>query len=169
MMQQALNSIRRQWFKVSKKVQATNSPEYVKHLSVIWSRPLSDFNRVIATNQFALPVLNYLMWTQHWPITELRAFDRETRKAIHEKGGKHPLISITVMYLPWHLGGRGLRSVEQECKLTKIKDAVKLYKNVDPKMRTVRMFEERAVEKGHSSLPTEAHKYAEETGDKFIS
>ena len=126
MMQQALNSIRRQWFKVSKKVQATNSPEYVKHLSVIWSRPLSDFNRVIATNQLALPVFNNLIWTQQWPITELRAVDGETRKIIHENGGKHPLSSTAVMYLPRHLGGRGLRSVEQEYKLTKIKAAVKL-------------------------------------------
>ena len=66
------------------------------------------------------------------------------------------------MYLPRHQGGRGLRSIEQEYKLTKIKAAVKLYQNADPTMRTVRMFEERAVEKGHSSLPTEAHKYAEE-------
>ena len=49
---------------------------YLQRLSVIWSSPLSDFNRVIATNQFALPVLNYLMWTQHWSITELRAVDR---------------------------------------------------------------------------------------------
>lgn len=66
------------------------------------------------------------------------------------------------MYLPRHLGGRGLSSVEQEYKLTKIKAVVKLYQNEDPTMRTVRMFEERAVEKGHSSLLTEAHKYAEE-------
>ena len=41
---------------------------YLQHLSVIWSRPLSDFNRVIATNQLALPVFNNLMWTQQWPI-----------------------------------------------------------------------------------------------------
>ena len=66
------------------------------------------------------------------------------------------------MYLPRHLGGGGLRFVEQEYKLTKIKAAVKLYQNVDPTMRTVWMFEERAAEKGHSSILTEAHKYAEE-------
>ena len=66
------------------------------------------------------------------------------------------------MYLPRHLGGRGLRSVEQEHTLTKIKAAVKLSQNADPTMRAVRIFEERAVEKGHSSLLTEAHKYAEE-------
>ena len=130
MMQQALNSIRRQWFTASKKVQATSSSEYVKQdekfalvraamvylqrLLVICSSPLSDFNRVIATNQFALPMLNYLMWTQHWPITKLRAVYRETRKIIHENGRKHPLSSTAVMYLPRHLEGRGLRSVEQE-------------------------------------------------------
>lgn len=84
---------------------------YLQRLSVIWSSPLSDVNRVIATNQFALPVLSYLMWTQHWPITELRVVDREARKIIHENGGKHPLSSTAVMYLPRHLGGRGLRSV----------------------------------------------------------
>ena len=61
-------------------------------------------------------------------------------------GGKHPLSSTAVMYLSRHIGGGGLRFVEQEYKLTKIKAAVKLYQNVDPTMRTVRMFEERAVE-----------------------
>ena len=135
---------------------------YLHRLSVIWSIPLSDFNQVIATNQFALPVLNYLMWTQQWPITELRAVDREARKMIHENGAKHPLSSTAVMYLPRHPAGRGLRSVEQEYKLTKIKAAVKLYRNADPTRRTVRMFEERAVEKGHSLLLTEAQKYVQE-------
>ena len=134
----------------------------LQRLSIICSIPLSDFNRVIATNQFALPVLNYLLWTQHWQITELRAVDRETRKIIYENGGKHQLSLTAVMHLPRHLEGRGLRPVQQEYKPTKIKAAVKLYQNVDPTMRTVHMFEERAVEKAHSLLLTEAHKYAEE-------
>ena len=47
--------------------------EYLRRLSVIWSSPLSDYNRVVASNQFALPVLGYLMWTQHWPVTDLRS------------------------------------------------------------------------------------------------
>ena len=38
---------------------------YLQRLSIIWSSPLSDYNRVLASNQFALPVLYYLMWTQH--------------------------------------------------------------------------------------------------------
>ena len=101
---------------------------YLQRLSVIWSSPLSDFNRVIASNQFALPELNYLMWTQNWPITEPRAVDRETE--------------LDISGLPRHLGGCGLRSVEQEYKFTNIKAAVKLYQNVDPTTRTVQMFEE---------------------------
>ena len=37
---------------------------YLKRVSVIWSSSLSDHNRITATNQFALPVLAYLMRTQ---------------------------------------------------------------------------------------------------------
>ena len=37
---------------------------YLQRLSVIWSSPLSDHHKVVATNQFALPVLVYFMWTQ---------------------------------------------------------------------------------------------------------
>ena len=73
---------------------------YLKRMSVIWSSPLSDENHVIASNQFALPVLSYLMRTQRWPLTELRRIDREVRKIIVENGGKHPLGSTALLYLP---------------------------------------------------------------------
>ena len=38
---------------------------------------------------------------------------------------------------------------------------MKLYQNMDPFMRAVRQFEERVIEKGHTSLMKEAHKFAE--------
>ena len=38
--------------------------EYLKRLSVVWPCPLSDYYKVLATNQFALPVMSYFMWTQ---------------------------------------------------------------------------------------------------------
>ena len=131
---------------------------------MIRSSPLSDINQLRASNQFAMPVSTYLMWTQHWPITELRVIDREASKIICESGGKHPLSSTAVMYLAKEKGGRGLRSVEREYKLTKIKAAMKLCQNMDPSMRVVQQFKERAVEKGHTSLMKEAHKLAEELG-----
>ena len=80
---------------------------------------------------------------------------------MYENGGRQPLSSVAVLYLPRRKGGRGLRSIECEYKLAKIKPAVKLYQNSDITVTCVRMFEERAAEKGHSSLLTEAHKYAE--------
>ena len=94
---------------------------------MIWSSPLSDFNRVIASNQFALPVMSYLMWTQNWPITELKRIDREARKIIIENGGKHLLSSTAMLYLTRGKGGRGMRSVEREYKSVKVKAAVNLY------------------------------------------
>ena len=43
---------------------ACAAKEYLRRISIIWSSPLShDCNRVQATNQYALPVLWYLMCT----------------------------------------------------------------------------------------------------------
>ena len=115
-----------------------------------------------ASNQFALPVLSYLTWTQHWPITELRVIDRKARTIICENRGKHPLSWTAMLYLPRDKGGHGLCSIKQEYKLTKMKSAIKLYENTDPTMRLVQKFEERASEKGFTLLVKKACKYAEE-------
>ena len=81
-----------------------------------------------------------------------------------ESGGKHPLWLKATVYLPRALGGRGMRSVEEEYKMTKIKSAIKLYSNEDPTMRLVRAFEENAIHQGHQSLVKEAREFAEELG-----
>ena len=79
-------------------------------ISIIWSRPQSDCNRVQATNQYALPVLRYLMWTQHWSPSELRDVDRAARKIIVENDSKQPARLTSLLYLPREKGGRGLQS-----------------------------------------------------------
>ena len=135
---------------------------YLKRVSVIWSSPLSDHNRITATNQFALPVLAYLMRSQKWPIADLQQLDRETRKIMVENGGKHLLGSKALLYLPRKVGGRGLKSVENEYNMIKIKTAVNLYQNQDPTMKVVIEFEERATETGYHSLIKDAVKYAKE-------
>ena len=66
--------------------------------------------------------------------------------------------------MPREKGGRGLRSIDEEYKDTKIRAAVKLYRNGDPAMEMVREFEERAERLGHSSLVKKAARYAEEMG-----
>ena len=72
--------------------------------------------------------------------------------------------SAAVLYLPTQKGGRGLRFIEHEYKLIKIKAAVKLHENSDAVMRTVQQFEERSAEKGFSSLIKDANTFAEELG-----
>ena len=136
---------------------------YLQRLSVIWSSPLSDHHKVVATNQFALPVLVYFMWTQVWPIAELQRLDRESRKIMVENGGKHPLGTSDLLHLP----RKGLKSIEAEYKLTKVKAAVRLYNNSNPTMQLVRQFEEKARRTGRHSLIGDAQRFAEQLGMKL--
>jgi len=39
-------------------------------------------------NQFALPVVGYLMWTQQWPIVDLQQIDNGAQKIVVENGGR---------------------------------------------------------------------------------
>ena len=77
-----------------------------------------------ASNQFALPVLSYLMWTQTGPIAEQRRIDREARTIILDNGDKHPLGSAALLYLQREQVGRGLQMVEGVYKATKMKAAI---------------------------------------------
>ena len=81
-----------------------------------------------------------------------------------ESGGKHLLELKATVNLPRALGGRGMRSVQEEYKMTKIKSAIKLYSNDDSTMRLVRAFEENAVHQGHQSLVKETRMLAEALG-----
>ena len=64
--------------------------EYLRRLAIIWSSPLSDQSKVVASNQYALPVLSYLIWTQTWPLAQLQQVDREAKKIIVEFWRKTP-------------------------------------------------------------------------------
>ena len=83
-----------------------------------------------------------------------------------ENGARHPLAYTDQLYIPRSSGGRGLKSVESEYKLIKIKAAVKLcvHVNTDPTLKLVREFEERAVEKGRCSMLKDASGFARELG-----
>lgn len=60
-------------------------------------------------------------------MTGLNKLDREARKIVVENGGKHPSGLTAILYMPRDKRGRGLRSIEEKYKETKIKAAVKLY------------------------------------------
>ena len=104
------------------------------------------------------------MWTQTWPFDEPRRVDREARKIIVENDSRHPLSSTALLYLQREQGGRGLQSVKEVYKATKVKAALKLYSNEDPTMNAVRQFEEQSTRTGHQSFLKDAIKYADELG-----
>ena len=85
------------------------------------------------------------MQTQVWPIAELQRIDRETRKIMVDNGAKRPQEFTELLYLPRSSGGRGLKSVEAEYEITKMKAAVNIYGNTDPTMELLREFKEKAA------------------------
>ena len=133
-------------------------------MPLIWTILLSDCNRIIESITYALPVLAYLMWTLHWSITELRTIVLEVRRLIVAQGGKHPCGSTSILYLPREKGGRGLRAVEDEYKVIKVKSALKLSTNRDSTIQMVRDFEQQAERRGHLSLVGDGKNFEEELG-----
>ena len=138
--------------------------EYLRRLSVMWSSRLSDYNRAVPSIQFALPSVGYQMWTQHWSATHLKIVDRGAPKIIVENGRKHPGGSTALSYLPREKGGRGLRAVETEYNVARVKAADRLYENKDPVTEMVGRFAERAESLWHRSLVKDAAKFAEDLG-----
>ena len=127
--------------------------EFLRRVSVIWPSPWYDHAKAVANNHYALPVLTSLMWTQTWPLAELQQTDRKARKITSGSGGNH---------LARKNGGRGLNSIEEECKSITIKVAVNLYTNTDPSMTTLRKLEERLMKSGHHLFVKEVQRFAEE-------
>ena len=50
--------------------------------NVIWTSLLSDFNKVLTTNSFAMPPVNYFMWSQRISITDLSKIDAAVRSEV---------------------------------------------------------------------------------------
>ena len=119
--------------------------EFLRRVSIIWSSPLYDHAKAVASNQYAFLVFTELIWTQTLPLAELQQTDRDTRKIISGSGGSHRKGSIAAVYLTRNNAGRGLKSVEEEHKNMKIKVAFKLYENTDPSMTTVVEFQEKSM------------------------
>ena len=94
--------------------------------NVIWTSPLSDFNKVLATNSFAMSLVNYFMWSQRINITDLRKIDAAVRSIINDVYAKHKNQMNSFLYLTRNYGGRGLLSVEIIYKETKLKSLAKL-------------------------------------------
>ena len=101
------------------------------------------------------------MWTQHWPVKELNS---GTGTLIVENGGKHPCGPTAILYTRREKEGRGLRSIEEEYKVTKIKGGSEFMHELGPSFGNGAWLQERAETLGHKSLAKEAARYADEVG-----
>ena len=138
--------------------------ENISQRTVIWTSPLSDFNKVLATNSFAMSLVNYFMWSQRITITDLRKIDAAILSIINDVYAKHKNQMNSILYLPRNYGGCGLISVEVIYKKTKLKSLAKIVTSRDPRIQLVREFENEQYNKGRCSIFKDAIKFANDLG-----
>ena len=87
------------------------SKEYLNRVRKIWSSELSDFNKAVAHNSFAVPIITPTIGIINWTIDEIRQIDINTKKLITMTGSVLPNSDVDRIYMSRAKGGRGLRSI----------------------------------------------------------
>ena len=83
--------------------------EYFTRVRKTWTYELSVFNKVIAHNSFALPVLvPIFILIPDWSIQDIKNLDINTRKQLTMSGNFYPNSDIDLLYIQRNLSGRGL-------------------------------------------------------------
>ena len=77
------------------KARITN--EYLSHVKMTWSSELSDYNKVIAHNSFASPIITPTVGIIDWTIDDIQQLDINTCKILPMTGNHHPVILIIYM------------------------------------------------------------------------
>ena len=89
------------------------SKEYFSRAKTIWLSELSAFNKTIAHNAFATPVITPTIGILDWTIQEIKDIDIRTRKILSVTGNFHPSSDVDRLYTGQNIGGRGLRSCQR--------------------------------------------------------
>ena len=133
-----------------------------KRSHIIWSSALSDINKCKASNTFVNSAAEYYFWTVKFTIEMIKEMDSTIRKAMNTNGAKHTNLMNEVNYLPRCKGGRGLRSLEETYKMTKVKLAVKLINDKDNRMDIVKQYHKNNMNNASFSIFKDAKRYARE-------
>ena len=86
--------------------------EYLYRIRKIWLSELTDFNKMIAHNSFAIPIFRTTVGILDWTIKEINGVDVKTRKVLTMTGSFHPNSDIDKLYISRKSGGRGLKSIK---------------------------------------------------------
>ena len=82
----------------------------------IWTSELSAYNKHLAHNTFALPLLTPTFGILDWNICETENLDITTRKILNMTGNFNRNSDIDRSYLPHRKGGRGLKNEKSRIK-----------------------------------------------------
>ena len=82
--------------------------EYFKRVKWIWKSELSAYNKHVAHNAFAVPVLILAFGLLNWTINEMEQIDIKTRKICCMMGNFHQNSDIDHLYLKRKNVGKGL-------------------------------------------------------------
>ena len=88
--------------------------EYVRRLRKIWSSELNGFNKVKATNSFAIPSVVYTFGLIDWTKEDLKQLNITTRKIMNMNRSLNKRSDVNRLYIPRKIGGRGLRNFDDE-------------------------------------------------------
>ena len=86
--------------------------EYYKRVKKIWKNELAAYNKHVAHNAFAVPVLIPTFGLLNWTINEIEQIDIKTRKILRITGNFHRNSDIDHLYLKRKNGGRGLKCIK---------------------------------------------------------
>ena len=81
------------------------SKEYFSRAKTIWLSELSAFNKTIAHNAFATPVITPTIGILDWTIQEIKDIDIRTRKMLSVTGNFHPNSDVDRLYIRRNIGG----------------------------------------------------------------
>ena len=95
--------------------------------------------------------------------------DECIREVMNRNKAKYKLQINSSLYLRRDKGGRGLRNMEMNYKCTKIKTAIKVLQDNDPKMVLVRRFDMARKEKKRKSFINDAILYAKNDFDSELN
>ena len=106
------------------------SKEYFTRTRKIWSSELSAYNKVIAHNAFAVPVLIPTIGVLDWTIGEIKEIDIKTRKILTLIRNFHANSDVDHLYMQKSFAGRGLSQVQSSYERRIIATRQHLIKNL---------------------------------------
>ena len=97
--------------------------EYINRTRKIWKSELSDYNKMLAYNTFALPNITATVGILEWSIEEINDIDIKTLKILAMTGSLHPNSDVDKLDINRKESGRGLKSVQIlfECRLVALR------------------------------------------------